>query len=504
MNGKVYLTGAGPGDAGLITVKGLECLQKAEVVIYDRLIDESLLRSVPAGAEIIYVGKSASVHAMEQREINSLLVEKALEGRIVVRLKGGDPFVLGRGGEECEELAASGIPYEIVPGITSATAAPAYAGIPVTHRQVSSSFAVITGHEDPEKAESSINWENLATGVDTLVFLMGMGNLPSITEKLIACGRNPDTPVALIHRGTTLQQRSLTGTLSTIVKKAQEADFEAPVAIVVGEVVNLREKLRWFETRPLFGKRVLVTRAQRQAGTLSRLLIERGAQPFELPSIEIRPLPDTSELDQALVDLPDFDWVIFTSANGVEAVWDRLAALNRDSRQFGSVKVAAIGPATARELERHGIYPDFIPVEYTSEAILSGLSEREIRGSRILLPRADIAPEDLVNGLADLGAIPVEVTAYQTRVATDAAERAGRMLRDRQIDIVTFTSSSTVTGLVEMLGENRWLLRQVKIASIGPVTSATIEKSGLNVDIMAREQTVPGLVDAIEEAFSNG
>lgn len=504
MSGKVYIVGAGPGDPGLITVKGMECLKQAEVVVYDRLIDDSLLDSVPPDAEMIYVGKSAKVHAKEQHEINWILVEKAQEGSTVIRLKGGDPFVLGRGGEECEELASNDIPYEIVPGISSSIASPAYAGIPVTHRHVASSFAVITGHEDPTKEISSINWENLSTGVDTLVFLMGMGNLPLIMEKLIECGRSPDTPVALIRRGTTLEQLTLTATISTIVEKAKEAEFQPPVAIVVGDVVNLREKLKWFENQPLFGKRVLVTRSRTQASVLSRLLAERGAQPIELPTIEIQPVPDPSELDQAILDLPGFDWVIFTSTNGVEAFWERLVTLGKDARQFNSVKIGAIGPATAEAIAEHGLYPDLVPVEYTSESIIDGLSERDIKGCRILLPRADIAPGDLVNGLIKLGAETVEVTAYLTKSPADVDDETKQMLLDGTIDIITFASSSTVTNLVKLLGDDWSVTKKAKIACIGPVTAATAKDAGLQVDIVAKEQTIPGLVAAIEEVYTNG
>ncbi len=503
MSGKVYIVGAGPGDPGLITVKGMECLKRAEVVVYDRLIDDSFLGVVPEGAEMIYVGKSAKVHAKEQGEINRILVEKALEGRLVVRLKGGDPFVLGRGGEECEELANNHISYEVVPGISSSIASPAYAGIPVTHRHVASSFAVITGHEDPTKEISSINWEKLSTGVDTLVFLMGMGNLPLIVQKLVECGRGPNTPVALVRRGTTLEQQAITGTLSTIVERAEESGFEPPVAIVVGEVVDLRDKLKWFENRPLFGKRVLVTRARTQASALSKLLAERGAQPIELPAIEIQSVNDPTELDQAISELPGFNWVIFTSANGVEAVWDRLVVLGYDARQFGSVKIGAIGPATAEILAEHGLYPDFMPVEYTSKGILEGLSERDIKGSRILLPRADIAPKDLTEGLIGLGSEPVEVIAYLTKPSAEVAEKAKQMLLDGEIDIITFASSSTVTNLIQSLGDDWQAAQKAKIACIGPVTAATTKSVGLTVDIMANEQTIPGLVTAIEEAYSN-
>lgn len=496
--GRVYIVGAGPGDPGLITMKAAERLRGAEVVVYDRLVDESLLDFVPAGAERIYVGKSAKVHAREQEEINRILVEKAREGRIVVRLKGGDPFVLGRGGEECEALAEAGIPFEVVPGITSAIAAPAYAGVPVTHRQVSSSFAVITGHEDPAKAISSIRWEKLAAGVDTLVFLMGMGNLAEIAEKLIENGRAPITPAAIIHRGTTPAQRVIVGTLADIAEKADSAGIGPPAAIVVGEVVGLREKLAWFENRPLFGKRVLVTRARTQASALSKLLTERGAVPIELPAIAIHPLPDPAELDRAVRDLLRFDWVIFTSANGVEAVWDRVRALGLDARCFGRTKIAAIGPATAEALESRGLRPDLVPSPFTSEAVLDALKQRGVSGCRILLLRSNIAPKDLVEGLARLGAEPHDIAAYLTRPAGESASRVKKMLESGEIDIVTFTSSSTVTHLLEAVGKEVLLSRSVKISCIGPVTAAAAERAGLKVHILAREQTIPGLVAAIE------
>ena len=502
MSGKVYIVGAGPGDAGLITVKGLECLKWAGVVVYDRLIDGSLLDSVLVEAERIYVGKSAKVHAKEQHEINRILVEKASEGKLVVRLKGGDPFVLGRGGEEAEELVKHNIPFEIVPGISSALAAPAYAGIPVTHRSVSSSFAVITGHEDPTKEISSINWKNLATGGDTLVFLMGMGNLPKIAQKLIENGRNPRTPVALIRQGTTPGQKTLVGALSNIAEKAEAAGLEPPVVIVVGEVVGLREKLAWFDNRPLFGKRILVTRSRTQASVLSKLLRERGADPIELPVIEIVDVPDPSEMDQAILNLATYEWVIFTSANGVQAFWKRLLALGLDARQFARSGIVAIGPATAGALADRGIVPDVVPEKFTSESILLMLKGKGIEGCRVLLPRADIAPKDLSEGLIKLGAKPREVTAYLTKPPEKSVSaRAKKLLLEGQIDIITFTSSSTVTNLIDALGGDRNAAQKARIACIGPVTAAAAQRAGLKVDIVARESTIPGLVAAIEEGF---
>ena len=501
IQGKVYLVGAGPGDIGLITVKGLDCIMQADVIVYDHLINPGLLDSARSDAEIIYAGKSFEKHAKEQHEINQTLIDKVREGKIVVRLKGSDPLVLGRGGEEAKELAANQIPFEIVPGISSSIAVPAYAGIPVTHRNIASSFAVVTGHEDPTKTTSSINWDKLATGVDTLIFLMGMGNLPKITDRLIQCGRAPDTPVALIRQGTTPKQQTLTGTLETIAGIARSASFQPPVVIVVGEVVKLREVLAWFEKRPLFGKRILVTRASAQAGALSKLLTERGADAVEMPVIEIKDLPHYNELDRAILNLPDFQWVIFTSTNGVDAFWQRLRALNLDARWFRDIKIAAIGPATAQALEERGLHPDFIPTEYTSEGILSGLSHRQIAGCRILLPRANIAPADLADGIAQLGAIPYEVTAYLTELPTEPNSRGNQMLRDGLIDVITFTSSSTVTNLLSALGNEWHSVKQTRIACIGPKTASAAREAGMTVDIVAREQTVSGLVKAIELYF---
>lgn len=501
--GRVYIVGGGPGDPGLLTVRGGECLRRAEVVVYDRLIDDQLLDLAPADAEFVYVGKSARAHAMEQSEINSLLVEKAREGRAVVRLKGGDPFVLGRGGEEAEVLKESGIPFEVVPGVSSAMAAPAYAGIPVTHRQVASSFAVITGHEDPTKPASSINWEKLATGVDTLVFLMGMGHLNDICARLVECGRSAGTPVAIIRDGTTPAHRTTVGTLATIADIARKERIEPPAVIVVGEVVNLRPKLAWFENRTLFGKRVLVTRSRTQASALSALLRERGAEPIEVPAIEIQEVSRTRELDQALTELPDYDWVIFTSANGVEAVWRRLRALGLDARQLGATSIGAIGPATAEALEKIGIFADLLPETFTTQGILASIREYDIMGSRILLPRADIAPEDLVDGLLALGAEPQEVTAYVTSRPRSLEPGVREMLQDGRIQVVTFTSSSTVTNLMSLLDGDIGVLEKAQIACIGPITAATAEEHGLTADIVAKEQTIPGLVAAIEEAFQD-
>ena len=384
MSGKVYLVGAGPGDPELVTVKAAKCLAEADVVIYDRLVDDRLLIDVPSKAELIYVGKKAGHHTLKQPEINQLLADKAKEGKIVVRLKGGDPFLLGRGGEEAEALSDVGIPFEVVPGITSSTAVPAYAGIPVTHRGLASSVGIVTGHEDPTKGNSSIAWEKLATGVDTLVFLMGMGNLAQIARELIRNGRPPSTPVAIIREGTSPRQQTLVGTLADIAAKATESGIESPALIVVGEVVRLRERLRWYDNQPLFGKRVLVTRSRRQASVLSQLLVRHGVLSVELPTIEIQVIPDNRDLDQAIAHLPDYSWLIFTSVNSVEIFFGHLHDLGRDSRALGGVRLCAIGPATAAALERFGLIADRIPPEYIGEAIAKSLQKENIAKQPLL------------------------------------------------------------------------------------------------------------------------
>ncbi len=500
--GKVYLVGAGPGDLGLLTVRALSCLSQADVVIYDRLIDNRILAMAPPKAERIYVGKAASNHAREQAEINQLLVTKAEEGKTIVRLKGGDPFVLGRGGEEAAVLAAKRIPFEVVPGISSAVAVPAYAGIPVTHRGVASSFAVITGHEDPQKRGSSINWAKLATGVDTLVFLMGVNNLAKIVAKLIAHGRLPETSVAVIKDGTQPAQTTVVGTLDSIVARVQKEHLKPPAVIVVGEVVRLRKKLRWFDNRPLFGKRILVTRARQQASILSERLIAKGAEPVELPAISIKPMDDTAGLDRAIADLHSYHWILFTSVNGVTMFFQQLRGKHQDARVLGSLKVGAIGPATARALETKGIMPDYIPRIYTSRGIITGLKKHGVAGQRFLIPRADIADDELVQGIRKLGAEVDAVATYHTVPANRASSQVKQMLSAGDIDVITFTSSSTVSSLIAMLGNKKELLRNTRIACIGPKTADTAASAGLKVDIIAREQTIPGLVVAIEGYFA--
>ncbi|MCH7483681.1 MAG: uroporphyrinogen-III C-methyltransferase [Chloroflexi bacterium] len=506
--GVVYLVGAGPGDPGLITVAGLDRIREADVIVYDRLISDRLLDHARGGAELIYVGKipghvsGATGASHDQDAINQTLVDKALEGRCVVRLKGGDPFVFGRGGEEAEALRAAGIPFEVVPGVTSAVAVPAYAGIPVTHRGVAASFAVITGHEDPGKLESAIDWPHLATAADTLVFLMGVKNLPDIVANLVANGRPETTPVAVIRWGTTPEQSTVTGMLADIAERVAEAGLTPPAITVVGEVVRLRETLSWFEDRPLFGKHVLITRTRRQASKLARLLAAQGAIPVELPAIEIEPVADTSPLSAAIDRLRDggYAWCGFTSANAVELTFEHLAERGLDARSFGGTRVFAIGPATADALRSHGITADVVPDEYVAEAVVEAMRTHVSEGDAVLLPRAESARTELVTGLEALGATVDEIAVYRAAVPSEPDPEVLTAFREGRIDIVTFTSSSTVRNLLAILGSDAAVLSgesRPLIACIGPITAETARENGLTVDVMASEYTVEGLVKAL-------
>jgi uroporphyrinogen III methyltransferase/synthase len=637
--GEVYLVGAGPGDPGLITVAGLEAVRQADVIVYDRLVSPRLLDHARDDAELVYVGKiSGAPGGHDQAAINTLLVDKAREGRRVVRLKGGDPFVFGRGGEEAEALRAAGVPFRVVPGVTSAVAVPAYAGIPVTHRGVAATFAVVTGHEadsvilsgDDARARNSassrrhvlseaegnlgrgsgrtqspvppaIDWERLATAVDTLVLLMGVKTLPEVVEKLIAGGRPAGTPVAVIRWGTTPDQRTVIGTLADIVRRVEEAQLQPPAITVVGEVVRLRETLQWFEDRPLFGKRVLITRTRRQASALARLLADEGAVPVELPAIEIEPSFDEAAVAAALHALTAgaYAWAVFTSANAVELWFELMRKQALDARAFGRTKVAAIGPATADALAERGIVADAVPEEYVAEGVVealagpspvipsgdaglareeagAGTTPREAEtplparpvaegdspgrelvegtsgattplrpGDRVLVPRAEAARPELVEGLSALGAEVDEVTLYRAAVPSEAPAEALAALRDGGIDIVTFTSSSTVRNLAALLGDDfrvilsgedagagdvvssrRPVLSEAEgnlgggaggataagraptpssrplIACIGPITADTARELGLRVDVVAAEHTIEGLVTAVIEAVA--
>ena len=499
--GLVYLVGAGPGDPGLITVKGKRCLERAQVVVYDRLLDPSLLQSAPADAELVFVGKERGRQAMTQDEINGLLVDRASAGRIVVRLKGGDPFVFGRGGEEALALAGKGLAFEVVPGVTSAVAAAAYAGIPVTHRGLATTFTVVSGSEDPAKKGSSVPWDVLAKNRGTLIVMMGLAALGSITKTLSDNGMAGDTPAALIQWGTWSKQTTVTGCLEDIVEKGESAGLQPPVAAVFGPVVSLREQIGWFDRRPLSGKRVLITRSRTQASRLVELLEDQGAQPVELPTIRVEPLEDNTGLDAALARLDQFRWMIFASTNAVDSVFQRLIASRRDARAFGGVKIGAIGPATAHALAQHGIQADFVPARSTSEAVLDELSKLDWTDVPVLLPASDIGREALADGLAGMGARVQRVTAYRTVPAQGMGDRAISEL-EAGVDAVTFTSSSTVTNLVSMLNDNKSLLERPPVICIGPTTAATAKGLGIRVDLVAQEHTVEGLVSALLDHFS--
>ena len=447
--GKVYLVGAGPGDPGLLTLKAKECIEKADVVVYDNLANRVFLNYARKGAELVYAGKEGGRHHLTQDEINGLIVAHAKEGKAVVRLKGGDPFIFGRGGEEAQELTRAGIPFEIVPGVTSAIAVPAYAGIPLTHRDFTTTVAFITGHEDPLKEKSTIPWEKISTGAGTLVFLMGVGNLSKIAEELIANGRSPQTPVAVIQNGTVAEQRTACGVLENIGEVAQKAGLKPPAIIVVGEVVGLREELAWFDRKPLFGKRVVITRAREQASTFMAGLRELGAECIEFPTIEVTPPSSYAPLDEAIGNLARYGWMIFTSTNGVKAFFERLWLLGKDSRDLSGIKVAAIGAKTGDALRGRGVRPDLVPGEFRAEAVVEAFRSQEVRGKRILLPRAAEAREVLPDELQKMGASVDVVEVYRTIRADVDRKPLRDLLEKGRVHMVTFTSSSTVRNFVE-------------------------------------------------------
>lgn len=504
--GVVWLVGAGPGDPGLITVKGLRCIAEADVLVHDHLANPKLLEHARGDCEIIYAGKRAGDHAMDQEEINELLAARALAGKRVCRLKGGDPFVFGRGGEEALYLRSKGIAFEVVPGVTSAVAVPAYAGIPVTHRGAAVSFRVITGHEAPGKAESGIDWADIAATHGTLVFLMGVRNLPLICEQLTKGGRPPDTPAAVISHGTTPAQRTVSGTLSDIAKNASGAGIEPPAITVVGEVAALRRELAWFEQRPLFGKRIVVTRARAQASEFAGKLEELGADVIQMPTIRIESRADTPEMRAAARGAGEMDWCVFTSVNGVDAFLEALALEGLDVRALAGVRLAAIGPPTAERLRATGLRVDIVPSRYVAEGLLDAFdAEGQTKGARFLLPRSGIARATLADGLRERGGIVQEVNAYETCSEGSAPDQVIDGLEQGGIDLVTFTSSSTVRNFADALpaGRRAELLDKVRGASIGPITTRTMQELGLPVCVTARESTIPGLVEAIMAHFRN-
>lgn len=524
--GIVYLAGAGPGDIGLLTVKGMRCLQKAEVVIYDFHLNAQILNYINHDAEFIYAGKRGGHHTMTQDEINAAIVEKAKEGKIVCRLKGGDPFVFGRGGEEAQVLANEGISFEIVPGVSSAVAAPAYAGIPLTHRLYSSSFAVIPGYEDTTKEASSIDWAKLATGVGTLVFLMAVKNIDLLAEKLIENGRSPDTPVAVIRWGTRPDQKTLVSTLKDIAKLVKEKDIRPPAVTIVGDVVNLREELNWYEKKPMFGHRVLVTREHSEG---FESLEDLGAEVIQFSTVEIAPPESWDSLDRAIDTIESYDWLIFTSANGVRYFFSRMFEKDRDIRELKGLKICAIGTKTEASIRKFGMKVDLVPEDFNAEGLIEaftkevgsqnppphtplskggqeGGNDSELRtpnpellkGIRFLLPRAEVAREIFPDKVRELGGIIDVPVAYRAVRPEVHGKRLKRFLKEGRITIATFTSAATFNNFREIFKDDSdELLKGVAIAVIGPVTARAVEKAGLKVEIMPRESTIEALVEEI-------
>ena len=500
--GKVYLVGAGPGDFGMLTLRAKSLLERCDVLIYDNLVSELIVDTLTtSGCEKIYVGKSGASHTMEQEDINRLIVEKARANNMVVRLKGGDPYIFGRGGEEALFCSENSVEFEVVNGISSAYAVPAYAGIPVTNRGYSSSVAFITGHEDPEKLESDIMWDKISTGIQTLVFLMGVKNLPFIIEKLKQHGLAPATPAAVIENGCTPRQRTVSGTLADISEKVKQAVIKPPSIIVVGKVVTLREKINWFESRPLFGKSIVVTRSREQASELTARLLELGAGVIEVPAIKIIPPENIATIKDRIRRSDAYDWIIFTSVYGVSYYFKYLFESGFDSRKLANVKVCAIGSSTADALREHGITPDMVPAKFTSREVSRELIEKgEVRGKSFLLPRADIAPKEMAEALVSEGAKLVDDIAIYRNVEEDASEMADQVqaLRDGEFDLVTFTSSSTVKNFDRLAGAiglgNK---EKIRCAVIGPITAETARELGYSVEISAEEHTIEGLVEAI-------
>lgn len=502
--GMVYLVGAGPGDAGLLTLRGAELLARANVVVYDALVNSDLLRLAPKGAEIIYGGKRSKDHAIPQEELNRLLVAKAREGKTVVRLKGGDPYIFGRGGEEAEELAAAGVPFEIVPGVSSIVAAPAYAGIPITHRDHCSSFTVITGHEDPTKEESGIDWGQVARTPGTKVVLMGVERIGQIAESLVSNGMPAATPVAMVRWGTTGRQQSIEGTLATIANVVTERKFAAPAVTVIGDVVKLRSKLNWFERRPLFGQRIVVTRTREQASQLSRQLLERGAEVLEIPTIRIAPPEKREPLVEALAGLNSYDWLVFTSPNGVTTFFDSFLKAFPDLRDLGGRRIAAVGPATAAKIRELHLQVDVMPEEYVASKIAGAIDKFEsLENLRVLLLRAEVANPELPKLLEEKGAIVDDVGCYRTIPETEDVGGVVARFQEEGADWLTFASSSAVENFHARFDLPRMLkaFPGIKTASIGPETSKALVALGLKPTVEAKMHTIDGLVKALEAAI---
>lgn len=502
--GTVYLVGAGPGDAGLLTLRGAELLQRADVVIYDILANSELLRLARPSAELISRGSRGTEEALSQEQLNELMISKALEGKCVVRLKGGDPYIFGRGGEEAEELAAAQIPFEVVPGVSSVMAAPNYAGIPLTHRGHSSTFTVLTGHEDPEKENSDLDFEKIAHIPGTKVILMGLKRLRELTETLIARGMAGETPVAIVHRGTTGRQQSIEGTLRTIAAVASQKDISAPAITIIGDVVKLRPKLNWFERRPLFGQRVVVTRAREQADPFSKQLSDLGAEVLEIPTIKIVPPGEERRHDviDALLELNSYDWLVFTSANGVTAFFELFFKRFQDLRDIGGAKIAAIGPATAAKLKELHLQVDLMPEEAIGSKIAKAFQKFEtVENLKFCLLRAEVANPDLPNGLEELGAIVDDIAIYKTVAETEDTTGAAAKLLEGGADWITFASASTVEHFHARFDLPKLCktFPRIKLLSIGPETSKAIRALGLEPAREAKEHTIDGMIQVLQK-----
>lgn len=489
MTSKVYLVGAGPGDPGLITVKGRKILERADSILYDHLASERLLDLAPPHAERIYVGKKRAVHEATQEEITAMLIDRARRGHTVVRLKGGDPFIFGRGGEEVEALTAAGIPFEIVPGVTTPLGLAAYTGVPLTHREHTSAVTFVTGH-----SVTAIDWSKVGAS-ETIVLFMGLVNFAAIAQELIRNGRAPETPAMAVRWATRPDQQTITGTLEDLAARIERAGLKPPATIVIGEVVALRERFNWFEKLPLFGQRVVVTRDRKQSSMLAEPLEALGAEILFVPVIEIADPAESNPLDEAIQNLATYDWLIFTSANGVRHFVEALDRSNHDLRDLRA-KLCAIGPATLAAIEALHLRVDVMPEEYVAESLIEALAGADLKGKRVLLPRAAVARDLVPDTLRERGAIVDVVEAYRTIVPADAASRAKEALAHKP-NWITFTSSSTVKNLLAVTG--REALRGIKVASIGPVTSATARDAGLTVDVEADPHTIEGLVAAISQ-----
>ena len=502
--GKVYLIGAGPGHPKLITLRAIECLQEADVVVYDHLANQKFLQYAKKRCEIVYAGKTGVHHTLHQEEINRILVEQASAGRTVARLKGGDPLLYGRGGEEAEEMGRRGIPFEIVPGVPAALAAAAYAGIPLTHRHHASTVAFVTGHEGTGKGGPPVDWERLAAGAGTLVIYMGVGNLEENVRKLLAHGRAPETPAALVRWASTPDQVTVTGTLADIAPRARRAGLKAPAVMIVGPVVGLRPTLAWAERLPLFGRRIVLTRFREEGGRFARDLERAGAEVYYLPAIRIAPPADFEAVDRAIDRLASFHWLIFTSANGVRGFLDRLLARGRDARALHGLKICTVGTATAQVLHERGLHADLIPAEFHGEGIAAALVKQAgVRGRRILLPRAEQAREILPQSLRRAGAEVAAVPVYRNEVPRIDPHDLEEILVSRRAHLIVFTSPSNFRNLLAAAEEHglRERLQGIRIACIGPVTAKAVRSAGLAVDLQPEVSTLEALAAAILQFF---